>query len=178
MKSKHSSILAFALALGVSPFAVGGIAAAQETPQPQTPEAQGTQTQPMPGSGTGEGADRCAQPNPPADCPDGSAAGMPKAGTESETTGAIGTTDVDITAEQRTELRTVIQESKVEPIDSVDFDLSVGTKVPESVTLQTLPPRVVEIVPAYREHRYFMLADGRIVIVDPGNMQIVAVISA
>ncbi|HXV30575.1 MAG TPA: DUF1236 domain-containing protein [Sinorhizobium sp.] len=168
MKSRHTSILAFALALGVSPFALGGIAAAQESPQPQAPETmQGTE-----GSG-----DRCAQPNPPADCPAGSAAGKPAASGGSETTGAISSSDVDITAEQKTELRTVIQEGDAKPVDSVDFNVSVGTAVPESVTLQTLPPRVIEIVPAYREYRYFVLADGRIVIVNPGDMKIVAVIS-
>lgn len=140
MKSKHPSIFVFALALGISPFALGAVASAQETQQPQMPEA-----------------------------------GV-EAGTETETTGAIGS--VDITAEQQTELRTVIQEGDAQPIESVDFDLAVGTAVPESVTLHTLPPRVVEIVPAYEEYKYFVLADGRIVIVNPGDMQIVAVITS
>lgn len=168
MKSKHTSILAFALALGVSQFALGGTAAAQETPQPKAPEAM----QGMEGNG-----DRCAKPNPPADCPAGSAAGKPAASGESETTGAISSSDVEITAEQKTELRTVIQEGDAQPVDSVDFDVSVGTTVPQSITLQTLPPRVVEIAPAYREYRYFVLADDRIVIVNPSDMKIVAVIS-
>jgi hypothetical protein len=148
---------------------------AQDTQQPQqqAPESQGTETQQMPGSDsqavTGQKDDRCSKPNAPADCPK-----TPDTGT----TGAISSSaGVEVTAEQQTQLRSVIKESSVQPVDKVDFDVSVGVAVPQSVTLHALPPRIVEIVPAYKSYKYFMLADGRIVIVDPNNMHIVAVIA-
>jgi hypothetical protein len=39
--------------------------------------------------------------------------------------------------------------------------------VPRTIELHRLPPKAVEIVPAYREHLCFIVADGTIVIVDP-----------
>jgi hypothetical protein len=63
----------------------------------------------------------------------------------------------------------------VEPVD-VDFDVNVGVAVPRTVTLRPLPPRVIEIVPAYRDYEYFVLADGRIVIVEPDTLKIVYIL--
>ena len=85
------------------------------------------------------------------------------------------TASIDISAEQKTEIRDVIVESAVEPVD-VDFQVELGVSVPSSITLHTLPPRVVEIVPAYEDYSYFVLADGRIVIVEPATLEIVYVL--
>lgn len=165
-KMKHPAILAFAIALGASPLALTGIAVAQDSQDTKpAPSTQGTEMQPMQDTEQ-RTTDRCAVANPPADCPAG------------DKTGAISPSGgVNVTTEQQTQMRTIIKESDAKPLDSVDFDVSVGTTVPQSVTLQTLPPRIVEIVPAYKDYKYFMLADGRIVIVDPNNMNIVAVIA-
>ena len=54
---------------------------------------------------------------------------------------------------------------------------SIGVSVPKTIELHRLPPDVVEIVPAYREYVYFIVADGTIVIVDPGSYEVVYVIS-
>jgi len=64
----------------------------------------------------------------------------------------------------------------VKPVD-VDFKVSIGVSVPKTIELHRLPPKVVEIVPAYSEYVYFVVADGTIVIVDPGSYEIVYVIS-
>jgi hypothetical protein len=85
------------------------------------------------------------------------------------------TASIDISAEQKTEIRNVIVESKVEPAN-VDFQVDVGVSVPSTVTLHRLPPRVVEIVPVYEDYRYFVLADGRIVIVEPSTLEIVYIL--
>jgi len=89
-----------------------------------------------------------------------------------ETTAAINITD-----EQKTEIRNVIVESDAEPVD-VDIDVSVGVSVPDSVELHPLPARIVQIVPEYEGYMYFVLADGRIVIVDPDSHDIVYIIVA
>ncbi|CCV05723.1 conserved exported hypothetical protein [Mesorhizobium metallidurans STM 2683] len=84
----------------------------------------------------------------------------------------------NVTVEQKTEITKVIKETKVEPLSSVDFDISVGAEVPrQKVRLHRLPPRIVKIVPAYESYEYFVLADGRIVIVDPDTFKIVLILT-
>lgn len=92
--------------------------------------------------------------------------------TSNETTASI-----DVTTEQRTEIHNVIVESDAKPVD-IDFDVNVGVVVPRTVELRSLPPRIVEIVPAYRSYKYILLADGRILIVEPASLKIVYVITA
>ncbi|CDN57385.1 Mg chelatase, cobalamin biosynthesis protein CobN (plasmid) [Neorhizobium galegae bv. officinalis bv. officinalis str. HAMBI 1141] len=87
-----------------------------------------------------------------------------------ETTGSI-----NISAEQKTEVRNILVQNKVEPAD-VNFDVNVGVAVPTTVRLHPLPPRIVEIVPAYRGYEYFVLADGRIIIVDPSTHEVVYIL--
>lgn len=85
------------------------------------------------------------------------------------------TASIDINTEQKTEITRVFREVKSDPVD-IDIDVSVGIVVPRTITLHRLPPRVVEIVPAYREYEYFVLADGRIVIVEPRTLRVVYVL--
>jgi hypothetical protein len=82
------------------------------------------------------------------------------------------TASIDITS-----IRNVIVESKAEPVD-LDIEVNVGVVVPRTVELRPLPPRIIEIVPAYRSYEYFVLADGRIIIVEPGTLKVVYVITA
>jgi hypothetical protein len=58
----------------------------------------------------------------------------------------------------------------------VNFTVTTGTVIPETVTLRTLPAEIIEIVPQYRTYRYFVVKD-QIVIVEPGSKRIVQVIS-
>jgi hypothetical protein len=91
--------------------------------------------------------------------------------TSNETTGSI-----NISAEQKTVIKNTIVETNVKPVD-VDFKVSIGVSVPKTIELHPLPPKVVEIVPAYREYVYFIIADGTIVIVDPDSYEVVYVIT-
>lgn len=72
--------------------------------------------------------------------------------------------DVEISTEQKTEIRTVFHEVEVERVD-VDIDIDVGGTVPQAVVLHPLPPRIVEIVPVSEGYVFFILADATIVIV-------------
>lgn len=101
-----------------------------------------------------------------------SQSGQTSSGSTSTDTGG----SVEITTEQKTEIRNVIVESDTEPV-SVDFDIDVGVAVPETVTLHPLPPRIIELVPAYRSYVYFILPDRRIVIVEPSTHKIVYIIA-
>ncbi|MGN6307636.1 MAG: DUF1236 domain-containing protein [Mesorhizobium sp.] len=83
----------------------------------------------------------------------------------------------NVTVEQKTEITNVIREEKVEPVSRLDFSVSVGVVVPHHVHLHRLPARIVKIVPAYESYEYFVLADGRIVIVDPDDLKIIAILT-
>jgi Protein of unknown function (DUF1236) len=72
-----------------------------------------------------------------------------------------------VTTEQQTEIKQVITETKAEPVRDVDIEINVGATVPETIELQLVPIRIVEIVPRYEGYLYFVLADGRIFIVEP-----------
>jgi hypothetical protein len=101
-------------------------------------------------------------------------------GTSNEKTGSVqknGGVNVNVTAEQQTEIRQVIKTESVQPVEHVTFDVDVGTDIPHSVELHTLPPRIVKIIPAYESYEYFVLADGRIVIVDPDTYKIVYILA-
>jgi len=84
----------------------------------------------------------------------------------------------NVTVEQKTQITQVIKETRVEPVSNVDFDISVGIEVPRhKIRLHRLPARIVKIVPAYETYEYFVLADGRIVIVDPDSLKIVLILT-
>ncbi|TIU50824.1 MAG: DUF1236 domain-containing protein, partial [Mesorhizobium sp.] len=84
----------------------------------------------------------------------------------------------NVTVEQKTQITQVFRETKVEPAASVNFDVSVGIEVPRhKIRLHRLPARIVKIVPAYEAYEYFVLADGRIVIVDPDTYKIVLILT-
>jgi hypothetical protein len=57
----------------------------------------------------------------------------------------------------------------------VDFNITVGTTVPRTVELAPLPPRIIEVVPAYRGYRYVVVGDS-LIIVDPSTFEIVAIV--
>jgi hypothetical protein len=84
---------------------------------------------------------------------------------------------VQVTTHQRTEIRDVFREHHVRPAENITFEVNVGRRIPHTVHLYRLPPRIVEIVPAYEDYEYFELADGRIAIVDPDTWEIVAIMA-
>ncbi|TIM18691.1 MAG: DUF1236 domain-containing protein [Mesorhizobium sp.] len=98
-----------------------------------------------------------------------------KASTQDTTsTGSIN----NVTVEQKTQVTQIIRETKVEPVSNIDFDITVGVEVPrQKIRLHRLPARIVKIVPAYESYEYFVLADGRIVIVDPDTFKIVLILT-
>ena len=85
-------------------------------------------------------------------------------------------TTVELSSNQRTEARKILTEVEVEPVD-VNFSLTLGTVAPQPVVLHRLPPRIVQIVPAYDGYEYFVAADGTIVIVAPETRRIVYVMA-
>jgi hypothetical protein len=82
-----------------------------------------------------------------------------------------------LSTEQRTQITSVIKETRVQPVTNVNFSISVGTRVPRDVTFHALPPRVVTIYPEWRSYKYILVKE-QIVIIDPDTYEIVAVLES
>jgi hypothetical protein len=85
--------------------------------------------------------------------------------------------DVNITTEQKTEIHQAITEINVQPVVNINFDVNVGVAVPKTVVLTPLPARIIKVFPRYKGFLFFLLQDGRIVIVDPSSLKVVIVIT-
>jgi hypothetical protein len=160
----------------------GAPKAAQGTPSPQNRATEapanragsaGTQAQtPQSGSNQADSATKSGDRNASGKT---SQSGERNANTSSQTN-----VNVNLSTEQRTRIRqTVIKESNAPRLsrNEVNFNISVGTVVPRTVRVATLPAAVIEIHPAWRGYSYILVGD-EIVILEPGSLRIVAVIPA
>ena len=84
-------------------------------------------------------------------------------------------TKVNLTQEQRTEVRTVFSRRRSNAVVNIDITPRVGGAVPRSVKLVEIPRDLVVIVPEYRTYKYFVVGD-KVIIVDPGTYMIVEII--
>jgi hypothetical protein len=84
-----------------------------------------------------------------------------------------------LTDEQRTRIRdTVIHASGAPRVGKVDFDLTVGTAMPRgTIRAIPVPEMLVQIEPEWSGFLYFVYED-EVVVVNPRDMTIVAVIPA
>jgi len=89
--------------------------------------------------------------------------------------GAGGATK--LTTEQRTKISSVIRSQKVERVNNLNVSISVGTRIPESVHVHTLPQEVIVIYPEWRGYDYILVGE-QIVIISPRTHEIVAVLEA
>ena len=90
------------------------------------------------------------------------------------TTGQAGA-GAKISTEQRTKITTVIRNEHVAPLTSVNFNISVGTRIPREVSYHPLPAEVVTIYPEWRGYNYVLVRD-QILVIDPQTFEIVAVL--
>jgi len=82
-----------------------------------------------------------------------------------------------LSSDQKTRLHEIIMDGNIQRVDHVDFSLSVGTRVPDTVTFYDVPETIVDILPQYRGFRY-IVAEDELVIIDPDTLDIVAVLPA
>ncbi|GLH75233.1 hypothetical protein SSBR45G_01410 [Bradyrhizobium sp. SSBR45G] len=90
------------------------------------------------------------------------------------TTGQAGA-GAKLSTEQRTKISTVIRSQRVEPVTNVNFNISVGTRVPRDVRFYPLPTEVVTIYPEWRGYDYILVRE-QIIVLDPRTHEIVAVL--
>jgi hypothetical protein len=90
------------------------------------------------------------------------------------TTGQAGA-GAKISTEQRTKITSVIRNEHVAPLTNVNFNISVGTRIPRDVSFHPLPSEVVTIYPEWRGYN-FVLVREQIIVIDPQTFEIVAVL--
>ncbi len=84
--------------------------------------------------------------------------------------------NIDLTPEKRTRIHEAIMHERSAPrLRSVDFDVSVGARVPHAMRFLALPRTIVEIEPEWQGFDYFMIGD-QIIVVNPRSMEIVAIV--
>jgi Protein of unknown function (DUF1236) len=99
-----------------------------------------------------------------------------KSSTESKTTGNAATSATAAPpAEKQTQISSAIRSERIEELNNVNFDISVGARIPGSVRFHPLPPRIVEIYPEWRGYEVIRV-HGRYFIVHPRTHEIVYII--
>ena len=155
---------------GASPSS-GGPGATSAAPSGATPGAsqQGQSSSPA-------GGDSTTTRHPtPSGTTSGSSSQTATPSTSSSTRAATAPA-VNLTTEQKTEIRnTVINNRSAPRVASVNFNIAVGVAVPAAVHFAPLPATIVSIEPAWRGYEYFVHAD-QLIIVDPRTRRIVAIL--
>lgn len=99
-----------------------------------------------------------------------------RASSQSSTTTGSGGSTVSLTTEQKTKIRmSVIDKGPKIEKSKINFSLNVGTVVPRSVHVVSVPTVLIDIHPEWRGYRYFVVGD-ELVIVEPDSLKIVAVL--
>ncbi|UFZ05427.1 DUF1236 domain-containing protein [Bradyrhizobium ontarionense] len=96
-------------------------------------------------------------------------------GDRSQTTTGQAGAGAKLSTEQRTKISTVIRSQRVEPVTNVNFNISVGTRVPREVHFHPLPAEVVTVYPEWRGYDFILVRD-QILVIDPRSHEIVAVL--
>jgi Protein of unknown function (DUF1236) len=73
--------------------------------------------------------------------------------------------------QRRTIYRTIVRERVAPAQPTVEY--RVGTRVPESVQVYSVPQEVAVEVPAIRPYKY-MVVNDRVVLIDPASSEVVA----
>jgi hypothetical protein len=92
----------------------------------------------------------------------------------SEQNAPIVTSKINLSLEQRHQIREIIHELKIAD-SSPELHLAIGDTVSKSVALHPMPADVTVKISQVKSHLFFMM-DGQVVIVDPKDNEIVDVI--
>lgn len=97
-------------------------------------------------------------------------------GTEGRSEGGRHGSVANVSTEQKTRIRSIFTEHRVEPASDLHVSVNVGTRIPRSVHLYPVPEQVIAIVPEYRDYEYVLLDDNRVAIIDPDTLEVVDII--
>jgi hypothetical protein len=146
--------------------------------QSNTPAAAGSK--PGPTAEDRKGAPQQAQ-DKPASATQPKSATTPAADSKTTTTGAAASGGAGAAAappaEKRGQIATAIKQEKIPAVTNVNFNVSIGTRVPSTVRFHPIPSRIVEIYPQWRGY-HVIYVNNRYVIVRPETYEIVYIIEA
>ena len=97
-----------------------------------------------------------------------------RAQTPTDQNAPIPTSKINLTLEQRHEIREIIGDLKIEN-SSAEIHLGMGDLVSKSISLHLMPADVAAKVSQVKSHLFFIM-DGQVVIVDPKDNKIVDII--
>ena len=83
---------------------------------------------------------------------------------------------VNLTAQQKKTIEQNTMQQSAQPVPA-GFTAEIGNKVPNSVTLKSLPSKVASKVPSIKGDKVAKLKNKEILIVNPQNRQVVAMIN-
>jgi len=84
----------------------------------------------------------------------------------------------NLTPQQRIKIRQSFRHHGNAPrVKNVNFNISIGAKIPARIRLAPVPVQVIEYYPRWRGYRFFIVGD-EIIIVRPRTLEIVAVLPA
>ena len=144
------------------------------------PQGQVDATRQPPGSGVlanqGSGQSTAARNDavtPQTDRAVGAGQNAPGAAAQIEQTAA----PLQLTAQQRQQIRKIVGAERTGRTDNVDFALSIGAAVPRNVQLRPLPPQISGVLGGFQGDQYVLVRD-QLVIVDPNARRVVAIAPA
>lgn len=80
-----------------------------------------------------------------------------------------------ISGEQETRIRDSVKNAKVDNVAKLAIPLEVGAEVPRNLHFYPMPKEVAEIAPEYGGY-FYVVADSKIVVIDPLSYRIVAIL--
>ena len=163
-----------------------GESTAPATPPAAKPKQTQTNAPTAPGAKPGPTAqDQKAVPQQAQDKPAGTptqpkSATTPAADTKpTTTTGAAASGGASAAAappaEKRGQIATAIKQEKIPAATNVNFNISIGARIPSNVHFYPVPTRIIEIYPEWRGY-HVILVNGRYIIVRPQTYEIVYII--
>ena len=80
-----------------------------------------------------------------------------------------------LSSEQRAELQRAIMGSDIHRADRISVSLSVGTRIPDRLRVYDLPEGIVDVLPQFRGFKYIVV-QSELIIIDPGTLEVTAVL--
>ena len=170
-------------AAGSQPPAAAKPEASPAAKEPAAKQPAQTQAQEKPGQGAKpspqqaqEKPDQGAKPSPQ-QAQDKQKPGAGPADTKASTSGsaASGARAAAPPPEKRSQIATAIKQEKITEARDVNFNISIGARVPSTVHFYPIPTRIIEIYPEWSGYQV-ILVNGRYVIVRPNTYEIVYII--
>jgi Protein of unknown function (DUF1236) len=90
---------------------------------------------------------------------------------------STATSKLDLKPQQVKAIRSYADQERQQRLDTVNFPIAVGAAVPTSLKLHNMPPKLSDVLHAYRNDQYF-LVPRQFIIVEKKTRRIVAIVPA